>query len=105
MVVHTHTCTHTYTQQLPKKSFLCLTNYSEPYFDFHCLTPPQGPAPGSSHYTVCGTPYENAVEYQLVVVGTCLLGLAFFYQVLLRSGRDVKPKKDASSKDGKMKKA
>lgn len=70
---------------LPKKPFLCLTNYSEPYFDFRCLK--SLPPPDSAHYTVCGTPYDNQWEHALVVLSVCLLGLSVYYQILARSGR------------------
>lgn len=83
-------------QRLPKKRFLCVSNYTEPYFDFHCLSnssPSGGPAHGSSYYTLCGTPYENLVEYQLVIVSVCALGLVVYHQILSRSGRMGKVKK------------
>lgn len=67
---------------LPKKSFLCASNYSEPVFDWHCLPDSQPPAEMSQWYTVCGTPYPNRQEYILVVCTFCLLGLLVFYEIL-----------------------
>lgn len=46
----------TILKDLEKRAFLCLDDYDERYFDFHCL--PKTPPAGSSWYTICGTPYE-----------------------------------------------
>lgn len=87
-------CTHTLLQLLPKRSYLCLSNYSEPYYDFNCLTSPSElPVNGSHYYTICGNPFPNLMEYRLVIVSSCLIGLAFFYQVMFNSSRSDKLKK------------
>lgn len=62
-----------------------MDSYDEPYFDFHCLNKP--PSAGAGHYTICGTHYDNHVEYQLVIASTCLLGLLFYHQLLFKSGK------------------
>ncbi|XP_055688151.1 uncharacterized protein LOC129792806 [Lutzomyia longipalpis] len=57
----------TLLKTLTKKQFLCATNYDEKYYDFHCLPGKKVPKDGSVWYTVCGTPFENRVEYILVL--------------------------------------
>ncbi|GAB0089641.1 uncharacterized protein DMENIID0001_042170 [Sergentomyia squamirostris] len=52
---------------LQKRVFLCVTDYDEAYYDFHCLPGQKLPKEGSSWYTVCGTPFENRVEYILIL--------------------------------------
>ncbi|XP_055611366.1 uncharacterized protein LOC129757973 [Uranotaenia lowii] len=56
---------HTLLKTLEKRTFLCLSDYDEKYFDFHCL--PRLPKEGSYWYTICGTPFENRAEYVLVL--------------------------------------
>ena len=91
---HTHTHTHTQsTQALHKKTYLCLSNYTEPYFDFHCLGKDQLPMNGSNYYTICGTPFPNHLEYKLIIVASCLFGLAFYYQWFFRSAKPSKLKR------------
>ena len=78
------------TQELPKKTHLCLSSYDEPFFTLNCSTELQllaspsyvQPSDGAGSYTVCGTPHPNYAEYK--VVG-CALGMAFFWQTLFRS--------------------
>jgi len=84
-------------QTLPKKTYLCPTNFDEPYFDFSCLNGSL-PEDGSNIYTICGTPYSNAMEHTMMVVASSLCGLAFYYQLLYRSG-------PPSARTQKMKKA
>ncbi|XP_064388139.1 uncharacterized protein LOC135336304 [Halichondria panicea] len=80
--------------KLTKKTFLCASNYSEPYFDFHCLSKNTVlPSNGSSYYTICGTPFPNIIEYKFMILGSCLFGLAFYYQWFFRSARPSKMKK------------
>ncbi|KAL5019048.1 hypothetical protein ScPMuIL_004770 [Solemya velum] len=70
--------------ELSKKKYLCLENYDEAIFDFHCeklLLPPM-----TEWYRICGTPFPNHVEYICVVWAFCALGLHWFWQILCRSG-------------------
>lgn len=60
-------------------------DFNEPYFDFSCLNNTL-PANGSKIYTICGTPYSNAMEHAMIVVASSLCGLAFYYQLWCRSG-------------------
>lgn len=72
---------HTPTGQvLYKQTFLCVSAYDEPYFDFHCS--PNVPADGLSWYEICGTPVANAVEFVTVVSALSLAGLYIFAQLL-----------------------
>ncbi|XP_001636002.2 uncharacterized protein LOC5515900 isoform X2 [Nematostella vectensis] len=86
-------------QVLQKKTFLCPRDYDEGYFDWHCTPSGHAPPDGTNWYTLCGTGYPNHAEYILVVTSFCMLGLAFYYQLLWRSAMDVLPRKDK----GKMK--
>ncbi|XP_052783470.1 uncharacterized protein LOC128222985 [Mya arenaria] len=69
---------------LSKKKYLCLENYDEAVFDFHCVD--EKPAPGSHWYTICGTPYQNHMEYIVVVCAVCLLGLVWCLTNLRSTG-------------------
>ena len=40
------------------------------------------PSDGTGFYTVCGTPYA---KYKVVILVSCALGMAFFWQTLFRS--------------------
>ena len=81
------------TQELPKKTHLCLSNYDEPYFALNCSTELQllaspsyvQPSDGVGSYTVCGTPYPSYAEYRVVILVSYALGMAFFWQTLFHS--------------------
>lgn len=45
-------------QTLERKKYLCVDDYDEKYYDFHCLPNGEAPKEGSIWYTVCGTPFE-----------------------------------------------
>jgi len=72
---------------LTKQTFLCVSDYDEPYFDFHCLPGGKAPSDGMDWYTVCGTPVTNRAEYVVVVSAFVLLGLWVYVQMLAFSGR------------------
>ncbi|XP_022245911.1 uncharacterized protein LOC106462825 isoform X1 [Limulus polyphemus] len=77
-------------QVLQKRKYLCLEDYDEGYYDFHCV-PKHEMAKlriGSNiyWYTVCGVQFSNYAEYVTVIGGYCVLGIFVFYQYLLRSG-------------------
>ncbi|CAI4221549.1 unnamed protein product [Auanema sp. JU1783] len=75
---------------LQKKKYLCINNYDEKYFDFHCL--PGGavkmPEDGSplEWYAICGTQYKNRAEYIAIIWGICILYGFIFYQIAAKSG-------------------
>ena len=59
--------------------------------DFHCL--PEGKAPKEGDwYMVCGTPFPNHAEYIVVVTAFALFGLFIYYQMLAKSGKEIKVK-------------
>ncbi|XP_055323657.1 uncharacterized protein LOC129578703 [Sitodiplosis mosellana] len=58
---------HTILKTLHRQKYLCLDNYDEKYYDFHCLPNATVPSDGSIWYTVCGTPFENRAEYLTVL--------------------------------------
>lgn len=45
-------------QTLERKKYLCVDDFDEKYYDFHCLPNGEAPKEGSIWYTVCGTPFE-----------------------------------------------
>lgn len=80
-----------HAQALPKQTYLCMTNYDEP-FSFDCLNGSL-PSDGATIYTVCGTPYPVPSEHKTVVIASSLFGLAFFYQLLFKSALPTKLQK------------
>ncbi|XP_069123101.1 uncharacterized protein [Argopecten irradians] len=67
-------------QILTKRKYLCLDDYDEDYFDFHCI---KGKPPvGKEWYTVCGTPYRNHMEYIVVVGFASLFGLYWIFSLI-----------------------
>ena len=85
-------------QNLPRRKYLCVTDYDEKYFDFHCT--PTGKPPGHYYdwYTICGTPFENRVEYISVIAAVGFLAFNVFFQCFFKSGPPIVPGK--SAKDG-----
>lgn len=73
-------------QELPKRKYLCASDYDEGYMDFHCISKSNIPTNGEGWYTACGTPYPNHIEYIVVVAGFCLFGLFVYLQMLTNSG-------------------
>lgn len=47
---------HTVLKTLSRNKYLCVDDYDEKYYDFHCV--PSIPKAGSIWYTICGTPFE-----------------------------------------------
>lgn len=43
---------------LSKRKYLCVSDYDEKYYDFHCLPGSKVPSQGSYWYTICGTDHE-----------------------------------------------
>ncbi|XP_031618054.1 uncharacterized protein LOC116337539 [Contarinia nasturtii] len=58
---------HTILKTLERQKYLCVENYDEMYYDFHCLPNGITPSDGSIWYTVCGMPFENRAEYITVL--------------------------------------
>ncbi|KAK3091698.1 hypothetical protein FSP39_021965 [Pinctada imbricata] len=82
---------------LEKNKYLCLNNYDEAIFDFHCIDKKNLPSPTQEWYTVCGTKYPNHTEYIIIICGFCAFGLYYYLQLLMFSyalprPRTVKPK-------------
>jgi len=76
-------------QILQKRKYLCTSDYDESYFDFHCL--PGGKAPDNfmEWYTICGTPFENRVEYIMIVSGICWVAFMVFSNMHFLSGSEI----------------
>jgi len=69
-----------------RQTYLCVSDYDEPYFDFHCLPGGKVPSDGMDWYTICGTAVTNRVEYVLVVLAFVLVGFFVYVQMLACSG-------------------
>ena len=74
-------------QLLAKKTFLCVRNYDEGYFDFHCLPEGKTPGDGVVWYTICGTNYPNHLEYIVVVSAFSFIGIFAYINILAWSGK------------------
>uniref|UniRef100_A0A914C0X7 DUF7802 domain-containing protein n=1 Tax=Acrobeloides nanus TaxID=290746 RepID=A0A914C0X7_9BILA len=76
---------------LEKKKFLCLNDYDEKYFDFHCLPKSHelrykdGDEP-LEWYAACGTKFDNRAEYVFIIWSICILFGTIFFQMAARSG-------------------
>lgn len=77
---------HCGAQELTKQTYLCPSDYDEPYFDFHCLPGGRAPSDGVDWYTVCGTAVSSRAEYVIVTSAFVLLGLWVYGQLLAFSG-------------------
>ncbi|KAL7635663.1 UNVERIFIED_CONTAM: hypothetical protein RMT77_013480 [Armadillidium vulgare] len=73
---------------LKKRTYLCLKDYDEKYFDFHCLKSP--PKNGVEWYTICGTPFENREEYSTMILGITVTAIFIYYNLLFRSAPTIK---------------
>lgn len=73
---------------LTKRTYLCLTNYDEPY-DFHCVQ--NKPNLGDRWYTICGTAHSNRAEYVLLTCIAGLLGIAWHWKILRNSEKASRP--------------
>jgi hypothetical protein len=72
---------------LQKKKYLCLDDYDEDYFDFHCAKKP--PSDYSSWYTICGTKFWNRAEYIAVIAALCFLAFNVFRNMHFNAGNEV----------------
>jgi len=85
-------------QVLTKQTFLCVSDYDEPYFDFHCVPGGTPPSDDMDWYTICGTPVVNRAEYVVVVSAFVVLGLWVYVQMLAFSGHQPTAKPAARKK-------
>ncbi|KAK2160483.1 hypothetical protein LSH36_132g01073 [Paralvinella palmiformis] len=74
-------------QTVSKRKYLCLNDYDEGYYDFHCADPPQH---GTEWYTICGNGYTNHMEYEVIITGLSLFGLYVYTQMMKYSGRQAR---------------
>ncbi|XP_076065535.1 uncharacterized protein LOC143039413 [Oratosquilla oratoria] len=72
---------------LRKRKYLCLEDYDEPYFDFHCQPGGMLPSEGVQWYTICGTPFTNQAEYISIMATICIFAAIIFYNLLFKSSR------------------
>lgn len=72
-------------QVLKKRTYLCASDYDEPYFDFQCAKNGFAPAAGSVWYTICGTAFPNRAEYISIIAAICLLAAVVARNALFRS--------------------
>uniref|UniRef100_A0A7E5A239 Transmembrane protein n=2 Tax=Panagrellus redivivus TaxID=6233 RepID=A0A7E5A239_PANRE len=76
---------------LEKRKYLCMDDYDEKYFDFHCLPKDarlryeNGSEP-LLWYAICGTEFDNRAEYIFIIWTICILFSCIFYQWAARSG-------------------
>lgn len=69
---------HFIFQVLKKRKYLCIEDYDEAYFDFHCI-PGGPPSERAIWYGICGTPFENRAEYIVIFsVITMIAGSTFY---------------------------
>ncbi|XP_033209132.1 uncharacterized protein LOC117167967 isoform X2 [Belonocnema kinseyi] len=68
-------------QTLYKRKYLCVTDYDESYFNFSCL--PNGKPSGKigEYYTICGTPFENRVEYIILMLTITIIAAGVFLNI------------------------
>ncbi|XP_050360895.1 uncharacterized protein LOC126780446 isoform X3 [Nymphalis io] len=76
--------TSPFGQTLYKRKYFCPKDYNEEYFDFHCVggkLPPNG----ANWYTICGTPFENRVEYITVLSTILIMASGVFYGIYFKT--------------------
>lgn len=74
-------------QKLYKQKYLCPENYDESYFDFHCVD--EIPPNGSTWYQICGTPFENRVEYVVVLSTILFVAFGVFHIIYFKKNKMV----------------
>ncbi|XP_013189126.1 uncharacterized protein LOC106133833 [Amyelois transitella] len=73
-------------QTLYKRKYFCPEDYDEKYFDFHCVGG-QKPPNGALWYVICGTPFENRMEYITVISTIVLVAFSVFYTLYFKTGQ------------------
>lgn len=76
-----------FLQVLQKRKYLCLKDYDEDYFDFHCAK--KLPSNNASWYTICGTTFRNRAEYIAVIGAICFLAFNVFRNMHFNAGNEV----------------
>ncbi|XP_071530147.1 uncharacterized protein [Panulirus ornatus] len=84
---------------LERRSYLCVSDYDEKYYDFHCLPDGQAVSDGVDWYTICGTPFPNQAEYISVMALVCFVAAIVFYNLLFRSASTLVYKEKAEVKE------
>ncbi|XP_043461639.1 uncharacterized protein LOC122498122 [Leptopilina heterotoma] len=73
-------------QTLYKRKYLCVTDYDESYFGWSCL--PDGKPPVGKigeYYTICGTPFDNRVEYITLMLTITIIAAGVFLNIFLHT--------------------
>lgn len=73
-------------QTLYKRKYLCVTDYDESYFGWSCLPggkPPVGKI--GEYYTICGTPFENRIEYITLMLTITIIAAGVFLNIFLHT--------------------
>ncbi|VVC29433.1 Hypothetical protein CINCED_3A016150 [Cinara cedri] len=61
--------------ELKKRKYLCIEDYNED-FDFHCVK--DIPQHYSKIYTICGTPFNNRIEYVTLIITIIIIAFTHF---------------------------
>lgn len=80
---------------LSKRKYLCVDDYDEKYYDFHCLPDGKPPSAGSRWYTICGTPHEYESEMLHIVCIPKYVHNRFFPSLFLQQLRGIRCSHDA----------
>uniref|UniRef100_A0A8D8TFX0 DUF7802 domain-containing protein n=1 Tax=Cacopsylla melanoneura TaxID=428564 RepID=A0A8D8TFX0_9HEMI len=75
---------------LTKRKYLCLSDYNEQYFDFHCT--PYPPPPYTKWYPICGTPFTNRAEYIVLVTIPAVMAAFVFGSIYSKQKTDGRKK-------------
>lgn len=72
---------------LERRTYLCIDDYDEQYFDFHCLPGEQPVSDNVEWYTICGTSFPNRAEYICAISLVCYVAAVMYFNFLFRSSR------------------
>ncbi|KAL4703426.1 hypothetical protein ACJJTC_008145 [Scirpophaga incertulas] len=84
-------------QTLLKRKYFCPENYDEGYFDFSCVGG-QVPPPGSTWYVICGTPFQNRMEYIAILSTILFVAFGVFYGLYRKTGPAAPPQRKLKTK-------
>ena len=73
-------------QTLYKRKYLCVTDNDESYLGWSCL--PTGKPPVGKiveYYTICGTPFENRLEYIILMLIITIVAAGVFLNIFYRT--------------------
>lgn len=83
-----------YGQVLERKKYLCFQNYSQDYFDFHCVPKFQPSKHEVVHwYTICGTSFKSKAEYLCIMIGITMVAFIVFKTVFSSNSQKQKARK------------